>query len=260
MNTNNTKDGDYFFIAVNYGTSNLISKWSENIYNLKKDAILVIVDNYKNKAERQRVSTLCDKYSIHFIENQNTGYGSAINIAIKYCESKYSNDKIYFAGNLDLIFKQIPENVNNFNVAYIPDVIENGNRNRNPFLTKLQAKFYRNFKFASYFNSNSIYIMLVIINKLLKFIPSPVWTVHGSLFVFGSSVLSNKDVFNNNSFLYMEELEFGAFLESESILLIDSDVVVEHLSHVSTSDIVSSRKNYMAVWSNSFNHWYKRWI
>jgi len=250
----------YIFISVNYGTSGIIKDWIDSInkcYTGNKE--FIIVDNYKSEEERKTIEKLSVKLRFHLIKSDNIGYGAGLNKGLYYAENELNlKNAIIFAGNLDLEYKNIPQNLNG-KYVYVPRVLE-GTRNRNPFLTKLQHKITSIYKFAAKYKISYIYYMVIIINKLVGFIPSKIWAVHGSLFCFNLSILDkNEMLFNENSFLYGEELEFASFMHSKGILFKDSEIIVEHSSHVCTKEVNDSTQKFLDLWSPSFLNWDKRW-
>ena len=253
-----------YFISVNYGTSSIIKKWSDSIKNTDTDYCLVIVDNFYSDEERQNTIKLCDQLDIKFIPSENIGYGAGLMKGInELIKLELKEGDIIFAGNLDLEYLKLPKQFIQGKFAYVPRVIESNKSNRNPFLTLIQAKFQFLYALAAKFESRFLYLLAISVNKILGFIPSKIWTVHGSLFCFNSACISDKELpFNEDSFLYGEELEFGSFVESNSIdfLNYEESIHVFHDSHVATSDLISNQTGFINIWSKSFLNWYNKWI
>lgn len=258
----------YYFITVNYNSSHLVKDWITSIKKTCKNKHeIIIIDNFSTLKEKIIMQKLAKKYNFILIESSNIGYGAAINKGINYIKN-YENDKnkinnniVIFAGNMDLIYKNIPEKLSIGNFVYVPQVYEN-NRNRNPFLTRLQKNLSINFyKLAAVTNSVFFYYIAIGINKLIGFIPSKIWAVHGSLFCFNYKLINKYEkIFNDNSFLYAEELEFASYMEYKNAIFINTDIIVEHKSHATTQYINKSRKDFLKLWIPSFNNWLNRWI
>lgn len=253
-----------YFISVNYGTSNIIKKWSDSIKKISSDYCLVIVDNFYSDEERKKTMQLCEKLDIKFLSSENIGYGAAIRRGIRELTNlELKEGDVIFAGNLDLEYLKLPSKFTNGKFAYVPRVIESNKSNRNPFLTLIQAKFQFLYFLAAKFESRLIYLLAILVNKILGFVPSKIWTVHGSLFCFNSECISDRKLpFNEDSFLYGEELEFGSFVESNNIDFInyEDSIHVFHDSHVATSNLISNQTEFIKIWSKSFLNWYSKWI
>lgn len=250
----------YYFIGVNYGTSNLIESWWRHISKHTKDAKFIIVDNFKSQNERKKVEKICNNYKITLIKLDNIGYGKALNIAIKYCVNQQNKvPAIIFAGNLDIEFSHIPKKLEHGNYVYIPKVME-GYKNRNPFLTKLQKKVVGLYRVQLPFSSPIALNIMISLTKFLGFFPSPTWATHGALFCFNMQVIdSSLNVFNEESFLYCEELEFASYMEKQGAIFLDSNIACNHIGGVATSSIISSKKDFLKIWKPSMKNWINKW-
>ena len=246
------------FIAINYGSSSLIPNWVESIRRCTDDARIIIVDNFKDGIERNKVQNTCAKFDIELIELDNIGYGAALNFAINHSLIKYGEAELVFiAGNLDVIFTEIGE-FESGKYVYIPKAFE-GKRNRNPFLTLLQKRLL----FLHFFTLKSMSpLVLFFVTAVLKIagrLPSKVWAVHGSVFCFNSKIISDKKIFNPNTFLYSEELEFASYCDSVKAKRINVGMSYDHLGHVSTSKIIKNNQAFLRYWKPSFLNWRSRW-
>ena len=68
-------------------------------------------------------------------------------------------------------------------------------------------------------------------------------------FVFHSSCIDiNKEIFNNNSLLYCEELEFASYMQYRDVEIISSEVSINHIGQVSTNQVNSSKKKFLKLW------------
>lgn len=253
----------YVFITINYGTSKLIKPWAESIRKNCSNCILILVDNYYSDEERQNVTSLANDHNIELIYSDNHGYGKSLNTALKYFKKNLSkskeNDIIFFIGNIDINFLNIPKYLPKEKNVYEPTIKEK-RRNRNPFLTKLQSRYRFLYKLASRTESLLIYYIAVTFNKFLGIFPSKTWAIHGSLFCFHYlAIQKNIKIFNENSFLYAEELEFASYMEQNDVNFIKSDILVEHFPHAATIEIVRDRKNFIKIWKKSYDNWLERW-
>lgn len=236
------------FIAVNYGTSNLVSGWVENIRRFDMDAVIIIVNNFKSISELNKIRSISAEYNITLLEIDNVGYGRALNHALSYCKQNldYCNS-VFFVGNLDIIYEHIPENYHDGRYVYISTALE-GSRNRNPFLTKLQKKFL--FLHRITLKTDLVFFLLcnTIILKLIGFLPSDIWTLHGSLFTFNGKCIANGElIFNDKSFLYSEELEFGSYMEKYKCAFVKTKIIYKHDAHAATGSLISSKRQFLNI-------------
>lgn len=249
-----------YFIAVNYGTSDLIESWVSSIRKASQNFSIVLVDNFKNQGERDVVRVLREKLGFNLIELENVGYGQALNKAIDFClADAQAHDFIVFAGNLDIAYESLPDDLPEGRFVYVAQAME-GERNRNPFLTKMQRRVVGFHRLSLLTNSLFVWMAVILVTKIVGKIPSKIWTVHGSLFIFSSKCIDkNREMFNAQSFLYSEELEFGSYMESKGAKFIDVDIVYRHAAHAATGSVVASRREFMSLWVPSFRNWVKRW-
>lgn len=250
----------YYFVAVNYGTSNLIESWVSNIRSFDTEGTIIIVDNFKDDNERQFVKLMQHRLGFSLIELGNVGYGVALNNAISFClDDSNGQDFVVLAGNLDIVYENIPKSLPSGKYVYISKAME-GKRNRNPFLTRLQRKAMKLHRLVLLSNSVVVLMGIFVITKIIGKIPSKIWTTHGSMFGFHSKCLDkDNEIFNSDSFLYGEELEFGSYMESQKCEFIEADIVYRHEAHAATGSLVDSRKKFMSLWTVSFNNWLERW-
>jgi hypothetical protein len=251
-----------YFISVNYNTSNLIEKWVNNIR--KKTAgkcNIIIIDNFFSQSERNKVKIIVDSLSIILIISDNIGYGAALNLGIKKSlQIEKENEFIFLIGNLDIEYKNLTENFIDGKYVYMPQIKEKNRVNRNPFFTILQKQFLPLCLFAGRLQSTFLLDLIIGFNKIIGYLPSRTWAIHGSLFCFHSSCIDiNKEIFNNNSLLYCEELEFASYMQYRDVEIISSEVSINHIGQVSTNQVNSSKKKFLKLWWSSFQNWYYRW-
>jgi len=246
------------FISVNYNSSNLIISWIKSIDKLVKKKNIIIVDNYFSNVEVSILEKLSKKLNFILLKSNNYGYSYSLNLALKYFK-KNINIGTVFCGNLDIEFLKIDFSFVNKSGVFVPIVIEKKRKNRNPFLTKFQKKIFPFYKIAAIYKSSFLYLIAIFLNKIVGFIPSKVFAIHGSIFIFSSDIIKFKNLpFNDKSFLYGEELEFASYIEKNNINIFDSNTTVFHKSHETTKKYLKL-KTFIPVWSNSFLNWYNRW-
>lgn len=249
------------FIGVNYGTSNLIHKWYESISSLTTEYEIYLVDNYSSDHERIMAKKICEELDIEFIQSENVGYGQALNKCLRVIRNRYGKREnfLILAGNIDIRFIKLSLELPNGNYVYVASAME-GKRNRNPFLTVCQKKFLHLHKLSLASGSPIVMLGVIFILKFIGFFPSRIWTVHGSLFCFNSCILRDSEIFNDNTFLYSEELEFGSYVQYISgSEFLNADIVYEHIGHASTSKIISTKADFYNIWNTGFYNWLNRW-
>jgi glycosyltransferase involved in cell wall biosynthesis len=246
------------FIAVNYNTSDLIENWYNSIQRTCVDNTLYIVDNFYSKLERYRVVTICESLGICLLESENVGYGRAMNKCLSVVKSKHE-DCIIVAGNLDVTYLHFPEDLQDGNYVYVCEAME-GSRNRNPFLTKFQSRFLPLYTLPLSFDNVFVLRAVSLCIRVTGIFPSKLWAVHGSVFCFSSRLLSDIKIFNEETFLYSEELEFASYVEHISKSEFKMTAIrYQHTAHAATSSIIKKRGDFFAVWKPGFSNWRKRW-
>ena len=250
-----------YFLTVNYGTSEFIEKWASSIRSLSNKSTLVLVDNYKSQEERKKTIDITHNLDIHLIKSENVGYGRGLNKAIDFClEVEGDVPFIIFAGNLDIEFEEISFDYNNDKSVYVPIVEEESNKNRNPMLTYAQKLIIPVYHYSCSKKSILLLYFAILLNKLTSLIPSRLWAVHGSLFCFNSNcVEKKKPIFNENSFLYCEEMEFASYMENNNAKFKQTAIHIKHQQKAATGKLVTSKNKFFELWLTSFNNWYRRW-
>jgi GT2 family glycosyltransferase len=246
------------FIAVNYGTSHLIAPWSQSIKRCIESPVLVVIDNYRSDEERNKVQDLCISNGVDFIASNNVGYGRALNHAISSVLSQYKGFDIdFFVGNIDVEYTKIGS-LPDGDFVFMATALE-GRRNRNPFLTEAQMRFLPLHWLTLQTMSPFVLIVVTTILKVIGYFPSRPWAVHGSVFCFSSRILKRGCLFNEDSFLYSEELEFASYARSVGAQIVKVDIEYIHIAHASTSNIIKNRKDFLRHWRQSFINWRSRW-
>lgn len=249
-----------YLVGVNYGTSELIERWIKTFRNGDIDADIIVVNNFHSLKENDNVLKLSEKHEFEVIQRDNIGYGRALNEAITLIKERIDGqDALIICGNIDIKFKLVPRFYKQGKHAYIPSVYE-GRRNRNPFLTLAQKKVLFLHRYSIFYNNIFVFKFVIFILRLMSIVPSEPWAVHGSLFCFNASCITNdKELFNDNTFLYSEELEFGSYMEMNDVKFSNCDLVYEHDAHAATFDIISDKTKFFNIWKPGFKNWLSRW-
>jgi hypothetical protein len=253
----------FYFLAVNYNTSNEIENWVSQIKIHKPDAFLYVVDNFFDDKERLKATTICNNLGVKIIYSENLGYGHSLNVGLDVAKAdsiENSDNSIFIFGNLDVSFTKILCKKMNTACAFMPNIIE-GKRNRNPFMTILQRKFIWIYWPAAKLKSNALFLLAALFIKIIGKIPSMPYATHGSVFSLNKSALTmiQEPIFNNKSFLYWEEIDFADLLNKYNIPLIESDIWANHARNIATFKIVKSRKKVIYYWAESWWNWVDRY-
>lgn len=253
-----------YFVAVNYGTSTLIDVWARSCRAASENepCKLYLVDNFKSDDERAMVKKVSDEQDLILIENENVGYGKALNDAFDVIrnESALSEDDLIIAGNLDLEIKRKDVVVSTKPTAYMPMVFQDG-KDKNPYIKKIQRPLLPLYGLVYLTRSPVLFKAVAGFIKIFKAFPSRPYTCHGSLFVINGALLKDMtgSIFNPDSFLYVEELEFGEYLAQHRINLTTSEIIVNHIGRVSTAEVTENLNESIRLWAPSWRNWRQRW-
>jgi len=251
----------YVFIAVNYGTEDYVENWVASIRRCIEPAKIIIVDNYKSDASRTWMKELAKEMNFTLIESANIGYGGALNKGVNFAlaNSSREENEVFFLSNLDVEFDKIPPLVDKRS-SYLPSVLQNG-RERNPFMTVFQRKVIFQYDLAAKLNSVLLLKVAVAITKVLGLIPSQVYAMHGSCFCISKKAISAFDtsIFNDESFLYCEELEFAEYIKKNGVKIEKSEIACKHIGGVATGPFFNTKSAVFPIWRKSWLHWRSRW-
>ncbi len=249
-----------YFGGVNYGTSHLIKPWANSIRKTCQSGRIILVDNFSSAAEREKCRTICAEESIGLIECGNIGYGSALNEIIEYVTERFppAPDDLFYIGNIDISFQLISEPRSLSPTAFIPSAME-GKRNRNPFLTSAQRRMLPLHLLSIKLRSPLVLGLSILALKIIGFLPSRTWATHGSLFCFNAATVGKTPIFNRETFLYSEELEFASYMSSIGAPLLVSETTYSHTAHAATGKIIKNRSDFFRIWESSFRNWRSRW-
>lgn len=254
---------DIFAVTVNFQSSHVVEEWVDSIRRFKSDAFFFVVDNYSSDDERRKIEEICKLKNIRLIHNDNTGYGSGLNLGLSVAVAAAKayglmQGSVFLFGNPDVKFIRLPD-LENECCAYMPSVIES-KRDRNPFMTELQRRLVFIYWPAARLNSPLLFLVAASIIRIIGFLPSRPYAMHGSQFCLSGSAISitGYKIFNESSFLYWEEMEFAETLRRNGIQIKASQIVCHHSRHVSTHAIVKDRKKINEFWKRSWLNWIER--
>jgi GT2 family glycosyltransferase len=243
------------FVAVNYDTSNLVGFFIDSIKKLTKNYIIVIVDNFSNEKCRSDTKKFAEE-NIFILENENVGYGKGLNDGVLFSRSKVkSTNSRFYLSNIDIEYQKISSKSFNPSISLIPLI----NNKQKKFIS-INQKHFLGIHFIKFLRGNVLlFYIKVLLLKTIAIIPSKEWTIHGSCFVLDFSASYSETIFNKDSFLYSEELEFGSYLGYNEIKLNLSEISYKHIGSASIEKSFNTLKNKLVLFENSLDNWKKRW-
>jgi len=248
------------FVAVNYGTQSLIYKYASSIKALIPNAIIVVVDNYFSEIERAEVTALCKNLDVTLVKNKNNGYGNGLEVGVSYLKSNNISVSLLVLSNIDIIFSRFDYKRVDYSCGFIPKLERGGDASENVFMTHFQRRFLFVHRIPFFRKNKYIFLSKIILFKILKIIPSDIWAIHGSCFIFYyKDEAIQQPIFNSKTFLYSEELEVASYMEANCMPLLSSNIHFEHVGGVSTNRLFPSLSKKIDIFVDSFDNWYKRW-
>ena len=250
------------FVIVNYNDAKTTIKLLKQIKEFKNiDNIIVVDNNSTDDSYNQLKKQEIDNITI-IKNNENKGYAAGMNVGAKYLIEKIGKCHIIFS-NSDIIIKK-KEDLNllssdiNEEVGVVSPVIdEHGNLNRGWKKTTAMMEILLNLPYISrYFKREKLYYK----DDYYKKDKSYVDVVSGCFFIVDSEVLKQVDYFDENTFLYYEELIFSKKLEKiGKKLIVDNRVKVIH-DHSVTIDKNIKRINKYKILKASQRYYVKHYL
>jgi len=251
-----------FLVGVNYSSHEILKKYLEKWSAIEGIRHIVIVDCFSSEEELVRVKGMCASTGrCTLIALDNVGYGSALNIGLEKVVSladrgpQSDQDLIVLFGNIDVLPLKVPaQSLGNSEVPLLK-IYENG-KQRNPFLTAFQTQFLWVAKLASKYKSRILLNIWKTIYRITKIIPSEgVYAAHGAMFALSVNQLKLcSPIFDLRVFLYCEELFFARAIHRSGLKLAASNISVEHIGSVSTSQTIKrDRRIFFENWCVSSN-------
>lgn len=196
------------FVIVNYNDYENTSKLILNIKNYKVIDEILVIDNCSKDESFHKLNKIKLKKIKVIRTDKNNGYGSAINVAAKYCEEKYNNCNL-IVSNSDIIIKDekdlidLIKEINDRNCAVVAPLINQ--KGIHSMGWKIPNVFDE--IIMSIPKINKIYE-----NRIIKYNPNyfhsrikEVEVVSGCFFIIRLKSLKNINYFDENIFLYYEE-------------------------------------------------------
>ena len=250
------------FVIVNYNDANTTIRLLNQIKDYKNIDQIIVVDNNSTDDSVKKLKKLKSK-KIKIIENkENKGYASGLNTGAKYliqtlgeCNIIFSNSDIIIKNekDLDTISSDIKGDIS----VSSPVIEEHNNLNRGWKKTTPLTESLLNLPYISrYFKKKKLYYK----DNHYKEDISYVDVVSGCFFMVDSSALQEINYFDENTFLYYEELIFSKKLEEKNKkLIVDNRVHVIH-DHSVTIDKNVKRINKYKILKASQRYYVKNYL
>lgn len=250
------------FVIVNYNDANTTIRLLNQIKDYKNIDQIIVVDNNSTDDSVKKLKKLKSK-KIKIIENkENKGYASGLNTGAKYliqtlgeCNIIFSNSDIIIKNekDLDTLSSDIKGDIS----VSSPVIEEHNNLNRGWKKTTPLTESLLNLPYISrYFKKKKLYYK----DNHYKEDTSYVDVVSGCFFMVDSSALQEINYFDENTFLYYEELIFSKKLEEKNKkLIVDNRVHVIH-DHSVTIDKNVKRINKYKILKASQRYYVKNYL
>ena len=249
------------FVIVNYNDYKTTKRLLYEIKSFKTLEKIVVVDNNSTDNSYQDLKKEEQKNVVIIKNEQNNGYASGMNKGAKYLIENLGSCNIIFS-NSDIIIKNekdletLSKDIKGDIVVSAPVVKEHGTLNRGWHITTPKSEILQNLPLISrYFRKKLNYND----NHYQKNL-SEVDVVSGCFFMVDSNTLKEVDYFDENTFLYYEELIFSKKLEKmNKKLVVDNRVSVIH-DHSVTIDKTVKRINKYKILKASQKYYVKNYL
>ena len=250
------------FVIVNYNDAKTTIRLLNQLKQFKNIDKIIVVDNNSTDDSYTQLKKQ-EKGNISIIKtNENKGYASGMNTGAKYLIEKIGKCNIIFS-NSDIIIKNakdlntLSSDINNEVAVASPIIEEHGNLNRGWKKTTSFTESLLNLPYISrYFKKKKLYYK----NEHYQKDKSYVDVVSGCFFMVDSEALEQVDYFDENTFLYYEELIFAKKLEKAGKkLIVDNRVKVIH-DHSVTIDKNIKRINKYKILKASQRYYVKNYL
>lgn len=241
-------------IGVNYDSFRAVEKFVNAWLTVQEVVQIVLVDNFSSSEEVLRIKRLTfGRDRVSLVLRENDGYGAALNDGIEYALSNFDcENALFLFGNVDVV--PVCVSLTGVRSAVIPELsIVQGGKRRPQFLTAAQRRCIGLGKLAIYTRSSLMLRPYLVVNKVLGWLPSTTWAVHGSQFaLMYQQLVEVHPIFDRRVFLYCEELFFARKVERLRLPYERVPITVEHAGGVSTGAAISgSERRWFSLWRQS---------
>ena len=248
-------------VIINYNDYETTNRLLDNISSYKCLEKIVVVDNNSTDNSYTKLKKLSNN-KILVIKNSKNSYASGLNFGAKRLVGEIGECNIIFS-NSDVIIKEekdlktLSSNIKKDISVVGPVVLEHNDLNRGWKESKISYEILFNLPLISrYFYKK----LLFYNNEYYKTDTSVVDVLSGCFFMVDSKVLKEVDYFDENTFLYYEELIFSKKIRNISKkLLIDNRVSIIH-DHSVTIDKSYKKINKYKILKSSQRYYVKEYL
>ncbi len=247
-------------VILNYNDSENTRLILEDIKNYKILDIIIVVDNKSTDNSLKKLKKYESK-KIKIVEaKENRGYAAGNNIGIKYLIEHFDVDNIIIS-NPDIIvsednIKKLVSDLENPNISVVaPNIKEPLSISRGwklpTFLSELVANipYFRRYEMS----------ILSYPNKEYEDNLTEVEVVKGCFFIIKKEALKSIDYFDENTFLYYEEIIMGKKLKEKGYkTYVDNQVTVIHALSQSVDKSVNRMKKFKILKESQY--YYEKYI
>jgi len=235
-------------VVVNYNDYCNTRKFIKKIINYKIIDYIVIVDNCSSDDSFSKLIKICNKKVFLIRNSSNKGYGSGINLGVRFLKNKFGIKRV-IVSNTDIVIgseNDIYKLMNYFkkiDVALVgPTIKENGGLNRGWKIPTVFSDIILN---IPYFHRFLRKLFLFYREKYYSDSYSIVDVVSGCFFIIDVGCLEEIDYFDENVFLYYEENIIATKLKEKKYkTVVVNDVFVVHNHSVKIDNNISKIKKF----------------
>ncbi len=233
-------------IYVNYFSEKYLTISIESLLNniLNIDYEIIVVDNSVNIESKDKLEKLKEKYSniSLFFNNENYGFGKGCNIGVKYARGEYIvfvNPDIIFKNNSILDLMNIIEK--DLSIGAVGCLTYEGERGYKPGGARKFHTFFTEFlersNIVNFLYKNPYYFRWNF--DSIKAVDA----LMGAIFITRKDVFEKLGGFDENFFLYYEEIDFFKRLWNNGykVFFINTSYVI-HIGGVSTKNNFSNER------------------
>ena len=247
-------------VILNYNDSENTSMILEDIKNYKVLDYIIAVDNHSTDDSVEKLKKYENEKIKIVVAESNNGYAAGNNIGIKYLLENFEVDNIIIS-NPDIIvseeeIKTLITDLENEEISVIaPNIKEPTNTSHGwklpTFLSELVSNipFFRRFEMSFLSYTNKEYD-----NDLTK-----VDVVKGCFFIIKKEVLESIGLFDENTFLYYEEIIMAKKLKEKGYnTYVDNRVTVIHALSASIDKSVKRIEKFKMLKTSQY--YYEKYI
>lgn len=246
-----------WFVLVNFRSETELKISIQSIELLNTRRRIVVIDN--SSSEKYLGGQLGE---VEYVCSGNIGYGRALNKGLRRIRAEVKETDVVFCMNADVVIENCGDSVVTAKERFFVPEIRNrrGGYTKGIFL-KLPSRYICKAIAETGYQSNFwLFRAVAFVHKLILWLPARVYATHGCCFAFSGKVLalSTEDIFNENTFLYSEELEYAEFMYRLGVMAKGSNIKISHVGGVSTG-VELDRSKKQQLFYDSMINWKTRW-